>query len=546
MADRCVGCTNKFKFREKPSDCPKCRKRFCNACLSPKKVKEQGQTCVYCSQRQKAANKKEDSEIMQNFHERYYKHRNQGPPIVTRIQNEIVSAVAKTSPNVSENKPRMLSPEDQALEERFRKLREDKIPSNPSSEEEIAQRLSKLSGASNPSNTPSQDEKGGQDEGPIDPMGRFRKPESQQTDELIDQAMNEVKLDQNLENFHRQHDEELSKRFDKLRGVEHNDQDQQKNNQLPEEQQKATIDKDITGSSTQKDVDPEAVLHDLEQFQLQQEQDVMKELNSPDVKRLLEGMQQNKENEGNGTEGGTTNDVIVGGASDSHKTCDNSGEISKLISEAEKESKEEQAQLERDNEFIEASSKRLQQLHGNDDEEDSDTEVKSKPKPSSDPSTGGMDFTWHHFGSDTEKLGAIEGGAGGDVKWAGLSLDLPDDEDFDAEVQQLISQMIAEEELDEKLEQSGYSVPKREDKSDIPIKPPSTTIPEPSRGASATIGRPYSNFGREEELPWCCICNNDAAIRCIDCDDDLYCSRCFSEGHQQFGLFDHKYSILKS
>ncbi|NXK45657.1 ANCHR regulator, partial [Chauna torquata] len=114
---------------------------------------------------------------------------------------------------------------------------------------------------------------------------------------------------------------------------------------------------------------------------------------------------------------------------------------------------------------------------------------------------------------------------------------LPDsDEELDEEeaIRRVLKQLAEEAALDEA---SGFNIP-----------PDQTTQPGPSQQnlhkkrkqkTPTTTAVAKADDSDEDELPWCCICNEDATLRCHGCDGDLYCQRCFREGHDEFDLKDH-------
>ncbi len=51
---------------------------------------------------------------------------------------------------------------------------------------------------------------------------------------------------------------------------------------------------------------------------------------------------------------------------------------------------------------------------------------------------------------------------------------------------------------------------------------------------------------QEQEYPWCMICNEDATLRCQECDGEIFCIFCFKECHKDYDIRSHIGSPYKS
>ncbi|XP_030071362.1 abscission/NoCut checkpoint regulator isoform X2 [Microcaecilia unicolor] len=126
---------------------------------------------------------------------------------------------------------------------------------------------------------------------------------------------------------------------------------------------------------------------------------------------------------------------------------------------------------------------------------------------------------------------------------------LPDsDEELDEEaIQRVLQQLSEEAALDEAsvlnipLDETSSAAPSEQNRSrKVKFKVPVPAVV--ARRPAEVTEAPNSD---EEELPWCCICNENASLRCHDCDDDLYCQRCFREGHDEFDRKEHQTSSYR-
>lgn len=491
--------------------CPQCHRNFCSKCLDPKRTGRK--TCVYCAQ--KATYRQEESEILKNFQDHYNKNKlhHKGSPTVSRLQLD--QRRIQEDP-VGTQVAYKLSAEEQEIADRLQRLRETSPTSATTeavSEENMKERLDELRGETSQSD----------DQPSTTGISTAPKTDVEKSDDLVQQMKEEVKLDQRLADTNAKAEDDLFARYSALTGQERRNIERAPQDMSDADVEKVTGGKDVGGNE-----DPEKLLHDLKELQSQEEEEALKELAKDDISALLGTAAQDKEP-----------DISYPSMTEEPKR---DKEIEKVIEKAREEQKIEDEQLKEQDQFIKTMSERLATLRKGDgeEEEEEEEEVRSKPKGAST-SKPGLDFTWQHFGATGGSNATVMGMVGDWMKE-------DDDSDFDQQVQDLIAEMIAEGKLDEELEKDGLThhltTSNKQDSPShsTPAQPPPPSPPPAAAAAAAATPYGYQAFGEEGELPWCCICNDDASVRCYDCDSDLYCTRCFSEGHEQFGLFDHHYA----
>lgn len=146
-------------------------------------------------------------------------------------------------------------------------------------------------------------------------------------------------------------------------------------------------------------------------------------------------------------------------------------------------------------------------------------------------------------GHPTGASGGLSGQIAGVVEQA----DSSDEENEDEQANKVLQRFLEEAKLDQKVEQDNVEVKISNDQK----KGKRRNNAEDSQVPKGKPHKPKdsdscSDYDDSDELPYCCICTEDATIRCRDCDLDLYCSRCFRESHQEMEMTDHRTSPYKA
>lgn len=84
--------------------------------------------------------------------------------------------------------------------------------------------------------------------------------------------------------------------------------------------------------------------------------------------------------------------------------------------------------------------------------------------------------------------------------------------------------LYEDSELEARFSKLGLDLP------ETPNTVPSSKAKATSLGKSKAKPNP-PNYTDEDIDSWCCICNEDAEVKCLGCDGDIYCQNCWRDGH---------------
>jgi len=108
-------------------------------------------------------------------------------------------------------------------------------------------------------------------------------------------------------------------------------------------------------------------------------------------------------------------------------------------------------------------------------------------------------------------------------------------DDKESAVRRIIEQTASEMELDDEDRQIEQRL--KQLKSDMPALGSTST----TKKWSWQIEEERLAREQEEAMEkWCCICNDNGNVRCINCDMDVFCNRCFREQHGRNNIDHHE------
>ncbi|BFZ06839.1 hypothetical protein BsWGS_09878 [Bradybaena similaris] len=131
---------------------------------------------------------------------------------------------------------------------------------------------------------------------------------------------------------------------------------------------------------------------------------------------------------------------------------------------------------------------------------------------------------------------------------AGVAVEVSDDEDDEVSAKNIVQQCLDEAQIDaavgqagepselsRKQKRKGKKLRQQENSASALVELKPSNLQPPSREDLVD-----SDYDDTDELPYCCICTEDASIRCRDCDLDLYCQRCFKGCHDEMEITGHR------